>query len=182
MTLSKSQLAVVAERRERVATLYIQQRSMREIAAAVGCSVGTVCTDMKANHAAWLASRVDKEGQGAAIELARIDRLEREYWDAWERSCKDSEKRQARTVQGDKPRQEASKTEEGRDGNPRFLEGVQWCIRQRCELLGLLLTPGTGNTTSVLVVGGIDMAVATGARPDPGLTYERLHASANGHN
>jgi hypothetical protein len=58
-----------------------------------------------------------------AKELARLDNLERTYWEAYERSCQ---------------RSETASEKQQRDGNPRFLEGIQRCVALRCQILGLI--------------------------------------------
>ncbi len=72
-----------------------------------------------------------------AEELAKIDALERTYWKAWRRSCKDREVQTAEKVTGDTARSKAATRREGQSGNPAFLAGVERCIDRRCKLLGL---------------------------------------------
>lgn len=167
--------AVIAARREKVAALYLQRATQAEIARKVGISQPVVSRDLKAIQAAWMASAVASIDARKAEELARIDRLERTYWRAWHKSRRDSEERRAKTVTGENPRTEASKVERGRDGNPAFLEGVQWCVQKRLEILGVLTQAGGG--TTVLVVEGVDLAVVVGQKADPGITYDQLRAA-----
>jgi hypothetical protein len=68
-------------------------------------------------------------------ELERIDVLEREYWQAWENS-KGEQQRSTASKQGELSRAQIVKYESA--GDPRFLAGVQWCVEQRCKMLGLL--------------------------------------------
>jgi hypothetical protein len=137
--LTSSRLQV-QQRRKIVAGLYLRQRTQEEIAHEVGVNQGTVSRDLKAIQAEWQRQRLDDFGQAKLRELARIDLLEREYWDAWERSCQD----RARTVQekttaptGD--RLKAGTRTEGRDGDPEFLRGVERCIEMRCKILNLFV-------------------------------------------
>jgi hypothetical protein len=127
----------VQQRRTTVARLYLQQRTQEEIARAVAVDQGTICRDLKAIQAEWQRQRLDDFQRAKLRELARIDRLEREYWDAWERSCHE----RAQTVQektsapsGD--RFKAGTRTEDRDGNAEFLRGVERCIELRCKILG----------------------------------------------
>ena len=69
-----------------------------------------------------------------ARELAKVDNLEREYWDAWARSQEEAE---TRTVTKDSKGGSTVDRYEGQVGDSRFLSGVQWCINKRCEILGL---------------------------------------------
>lgn len=87
-------------------------------------------------------------------ELRRIDELESAYWDSYERSLKgassvienitefssedkigmdDSNAEETGRVKKATSRKSVSE----RDGEVRFLNGIQWCINKRCEILGL---------------------------------------------
>jgi len=95
----------------------------------------TISNDLRAIQAEWLKSSIRDFDEMRAQELAKIDRLEREYWRGWERSCEDAE-----TVRKEGPAsgvEKIVKTEKGQAGDPRFLSGVERCIERRCKLLGL---------------------------------------------
>jgi len=83
----------------------------------------------------WRNSSLRDFDDAKGEELAKVDRLEREYWRAWERSCEDAETLR----QEGKPEEVAKivKTAKGQAGDPRFLQGVQWCIDKRCKILGV---------------------------------------------
>lgn len=73
-----------------------------------------------------------------ATELRRIDQMELEYWSAWQESKLDAETKTQKVVgEGKDAKKEVSLRREGRTGNPAYLAGVQWCVEQRCKLLGL---------------------------------------------
>ncbi len=139
----------IARDRRRIADLYLQGWLQADIAAEIEMSQSTVSRDIAAIQAAWLESSLVDFNEARAQELAKIDRLEREYWDAWERSCEDAEMLTQRTRGKVQQRQgergefiseqpaEATKTTRGQAGDPRFLAGIQWCIERRCKLLGL---------------------------------------------
>ena len=116
--------------------------------------------DIKIMVGRWRKSAEQSIDERKAIELARIDLLEREYWDAWERSRRNAEtvtirrKRPASIM--DSPDDATLEIEYDEDGNPveelldereykitgqvgdaRYLAGVQWCITKRCEILGI---------------------------------------------
>lgn len=89
----------------------------------------------------WQESRQSMIENHKAIELEKINRLELAYWEGWERSClmvkskskikrkeEDSKKMALHEVRDDeKPSQ----------GDPRFLNGIQWCVDKRCTILGI---------------------------------------------
>jgi len=128
----------LARDRRRIADLYLQGWLQVDIAAEVGVSQSTVSLDLKALHKEWQKSALVDIDAAKSKELARIDRLEREYWDAWYRSCLDAETTTKKAVETAKEtRKEAVQTAKGQSGDPRFLQGVQWCIERRCKILGI---------------------------------------------
>jgi hypothetical protein len=127
----------VQQRRTTVARLYLQQRTQGEIARELGINQGTVSRDLKAIQTEWQRQRLDDFQHAKFRELARIDRLEREYWDAWERSCRErAQTVQEKTTAPSGDRFKAGTRSEGRDGNPEFLRGVERCVEMRCKIIG----------------------------------------------
>lgn len=134
---SQKQLAIEARRTE-VSTLYQQRKSQDEIAEKLGVDQATISRDLSAITKEWQEKRIENLDGRKQEELARIDVLEAQYWRGWERSCTERRKTMAEqhsTVKGQERRDQIM--EEGRDGNPAFLAGVQWCVEQRCKILGL---------------------------------------------
>lgn len=129
----------LARDKRQIARWYLAGMKQAEIAEKLGIDQSTVSRDLKALQAEWQESTlidIDAERRKA---LARIDQLEIEYYEAWLRSCqpKETEASKLVTDQGAGERNEASLRTEQRDGDPRYLAGVQWCIERRCKLLGL---------------------------------------------
>jgi hypothetical protein len=96
----------------------------------------------------WQQSALANLNEKKALELAKVDQLERTYWQAWEDSRKTRETTTSTTEKTSAAesiahaktpplRLKAAMRKEARDGNPAFLEGVQWCINKRCAILGL---------------------------------------------
>jgi len=130
--------------RMRIGELYLRGWTQAEIADEVKMSIPTICRDIAKLHDAWLESSLVNYDKAKAKELAKVDQLEYEYWDAWLRSCenKETETQKGIAIGGSKDnlspfRKEQTKREEGQTGDPRFLTGIQWCINKRCEILGL---------------------------------------------
>ena len=142
--------AEIARDRRRVADLYLQGWLQTDIAADLGIDQSTVSRDLKALQGAWLHSALLDFNEAKAQQLAKIDRLEREYWEAWARSCQAEETITQRT-KGEVERRkdektgkfvdtrpaELTKAQRDRTGDPRFLQGVQWCIDRRIKILGV---------------------------------------------
>ena len=123
------------ERREQVARLYLEGKTQTEIAAKFDVTQATISRDLEAIRQQWVENALVHFDQIKARELARIDKLERENWQAWERSQKDAEtvtKKMGKD--GDK---QATIITKGQVGDPQFLRGVQWCIEQRLKIYGV---------------------------------------------
>jgi hypothetical protein len=131
---------VVSERRRRVAELYLKGLTQAEIARETDTTPHAVCSDIAAVRDLWRQGAVKDFTEAVGTELARLDVLEKEYWDAWMRSRGDLVKHRAkrkRTPDGEGDADERMTQREKRDGSAGFLEGVRWCIDRRIKLLGL---------------------------------------------
>jgi len=130
--LSKGALGEALERRE-IASLYLEGSTAREIAATQGVSLQRVRSLLKKQQEYWLQASLVDWGKARARELARLDRLEREYWDGWKASKQVKTKTRFNTTtnEGDT---EAIQTSAG---NPVFLKGILTCIERRSQILGL---------------------------------------------
>jgi hypothetical protein len=130
--------AQVARDRKRIADLYLKGWLQVDIADEIGVDTSTVSRDLKAIRGEWLQSTLMDFNEARAHELAAIDNLEITYWQAWQRSTENKEVEASKVIEGkDGQRMEAQTRSEGQAGDPRFLQGVQWCIERRCKLLGL---------------------------------------------
>ena len=138
MAYRRRQTAELVRDRRRIADLYLQGQTQVNIAEELGIGQATVSRDLKAIQKSWKLATLVDFNEARAQELAKIDRLEREYWTAWLRSTEDQQTETHKAVDtGDGQRKEAVRTVRGQAGDPRFLVGVQWCIDRRCKLLGL---------------------------------------------
>lgn len=129
----------VLERRAIVSKLYLQGWYQVDIAAEVGVTQQQVSADLKVLRSQWLESSLRDFDEARDQELFKIDNLEREYWSAWEKSKQDYKKKMTKVKGGIKDPNYVEKTESEVIifGDKRFLDGVQWCITKRCEILGL---------------------------------------------
>jgi hypothetical protein len=122
-------------RRERVASLYLQGWSQSRIAAEFSVQQQMISKDLHAIRALWRKSLIRNFDDAKSQELAKIDAVEVEYWAAWMRSQAPEET--TNTEQDNMGKSKAAIRRIGQVGDPRFLEGVERCIKKRCELLGL---------------------------------------------
>lgn len=126
--------AEVERDRRLISTLYLQGKIQAEIAFELKISQATVSRELKFLQAEWQKERVYNINEAKFKELEKLDILEREYWKAWERSQHDAVSTSAGISGGKKT--QLTKTE-AQVGDPRFLDGVQNCIKQRCAILGV---------------------------------------------
>jgi len=124
----------LAERRQRVAELYVKAWSQPAIARQLGISQTTVCRDLQAIRQQWRESSVRDFDAAREHELQKLDLLEREAWAAWQRSQQPVE---STRVTQDGSGKKAQKTVEHPVGDPRYLEQIHKCIAGRRALLGL---------------------------------------------
>lgn len=131
--------AELARDRLRIEDLYFSGWLQVDIGKELGLDQSTISRDLKWLHEDWLKRAADDVAKHKAKELARIDRLEREYWRAWERTLEEktvTSTEKTREV-GGTDRDKASLRREQLLGDARFLSGIQWCIQQRCKILGV---------------------------------------------
>ena len=122
--------------RAETARLYLQGWYQVDIAAHIGVSRTQITYDLKVLQKRWQQSALIDIDKAKAKELAKADYLEREYWEAWAKSK--AKGIRARTVKQRDGQVFSVATEaDNREGDPRFLAGVQWCIERRCRILGI---------------------------------------------
>jgi len=118
-----------------LASMYLEKRPMWEIANKLDTSTATCYRMLKEVKTDWIQDAVKDFSLRQAEELANIDNLEREYWDAWKRSQSEQKSKRDEIEAGVLSKTVKSRAK--RDGSSVFLSGIQWCIEQRCKILGL---------------------------------------------
>jgi len=139
--MAKSSNKVVENRRDKVIKMYLMGQTQSEIASELSVSESVISKDIKKRKDEWKEKRADSFDEKMNEELAKIDLLQKEYWDAWIRSRTNYKKRGVKVkgpVSSNTPEsQEITELEIVKDGNSRFLNGVMSCIDRRARLLGL---------------------------------------------
>jgi hypothetical protein len=120
--------------RAAIAEAYLRGVPQYQIAAEVGLSAAQVSRDLGILQREWEARAADRIEAHKAAELAKLDTLERTYWQAWEASTQPQKRTRTADRAGAKSAEVGSVT---RDGNPAFLSGVLSCIDRRCKILGV---------------------------------------------
>ncbi len=148
------QAQLIQQRRDRVAQLYIEGKSQHSIAETVGVSQTCIHNDLKAIRQQWLDSSVRNFDEAKAVELRKLENLEKEAYEAWEKSKDVATSRKKKTEKsrtlvnrgaGRPPtprmvptRENAEVNEQDRDGDPRFLAMIFECIKLRLKVIGAL--------------------------------------------
>ena len=143
----------MTNRRQQVAEMYLRGMYQADIAEQLKVNQATISRDLAELRKEWLDRSINHIDQKKAIELAKLDRLEVTYWEAWERSLKNAEieiteqigtRRKVKPKEGETEqdgivpeRIRKTKRVEGQSGNPEFLKGVLNCITKRCDILGI---------------------------------------------
>jgi hypothetical protein len=150
---------------QEISTLYLQGWIQVAIAAhlsknrAYSVTRQTISRDIKTIQQRWLESSVRDFDEARAQELARIDNLELTYWSQFEASKDPIIKRKTKK-EIDGQITEATQEVSLGTGDPRFLQGVQWCIDRRCKLLGLDTQLGDSDEKPLVikVLKGVSMS------------------------
>lgn len=122
---------------EQLATLYLKGKRQVDIAEALNVTQQQVSYDLKELHRRWRESSLIDINEAKQRELSRIDELERTYWEAWERSLDERTKSRVEKYAGEDGKGKSSIERESLLGVPAYLAGVQWCISERCRIIGL---------------------------------------------
>jgi len=120
-----------------VASRYVRGMSQWKIGQELGVTQQQISYDLKIIRQRWLESSIRDFDEARAIEVAKIDDMEREFRAAWVRSQQVKQVTHSRRKEGKDASTEAGVRKEEQAGDPRFADGVLKCIHMRCELLGL---------------------------------------------
>jgi len=128
------QLAII-QRRQQVAQLYLQGWTQVRIAEHLGVAQPTICEDLKRLAAEWKESSLRDLDLARDIELKRVDSIQAEASEAWQKSKKPA---QSAVVTGEgRADQKVRKTMKNQHGDPRYLDIMLKCVASRRAVLGL---------------------------------------------
>lgn len=129
-----------------LADLYVKQVPQMEIARKIGISQGQVSNDLKRLLRRWEETRIHEIDRYKHEELRRINLIEAEMWECWEKSKLTpktvvSKTKSFATNKGtpeDKEYFRAGTQEEMPvGGDMQYINGVMWCVQHRMKILGL---------------------------------------------
>lgn len=127
------------ERQHRIAALYCEGYSLREISKLVAVTFQMVSKDLHVVREEWAARNAEAYQARVARELAKLDHAEHEAWLAWEESKKPEHQHADETERGtggNVTKTRASTKRTNRLPEARFHDQVLRCIDMRLRLLG----------------------------------------------
>ena len=158
-----------------VAEQYLQGRPQYVIAEALSIHEATVGALLAQLRSEWQRQAGLDFTLRVALELARIDLLERNYWQAWERSKGDQVvmKTRFKNNQVDLNSFQERVTRKDMPGDPRYLDGIAKCIEMRLKIVG-------GFAPTKLDVDWRQSAVEHGVDPEALVEQFLAHMNKNG--
>jgi hypothetical protein len=128
----------------RTAHLYLTGHTLRQIADDIGVAYASAANYMRILEKRWKERSESDYALHKAKEIAKLDKLEATYWEAWNRSLDESKKieriiepRRNKDGQESLVQKRQKVNTEETTGDPRFLDGVFKCIDRRIKMLGL---------------------------------------------
>lgn len=126
--------ALRMERLPDVIKLYLQGVSVRDIAKRVNVRASDVYMDLRFARKKWLKTIQASAEEYLTAEVEKINLIEAEAWEQWERSKLDAE---TKAIEKDVTGKTTKKTRsiKGQCGDPRYLDVALKCIDKRCRML-----------------------------------------------
>ena len=124
----------IRERRRKTADFYVKGWRQADIAHELGVAQATVSNDLKAVQQEWRESAIHDINLLRQRELQKLDRIERECWQEWERSKQPSQSAKVRT---DGNQQKTEKQVTDQRGDVVYLDQIRQCVAARRAILGL---------------------------------------------
>lgn len=130
--------------RAKAATMYLQGWTQAQIAQEMDRTPAQVFHDLKVVRQIWLDNSLAAMTEIKARELAKIDEVEKEAWEAWRESKKEHIASSLKVVEptmvaagAPVPGMQTKQTKrEKRTGSVEYLNTIQWCIEQRLKIFG----------------------------------------------
>jgi transposase len=130
-----------------ISSMYLKGISQSEIAEKTGIDQATVSRTLKALQSEWQTRAILNVDERKRMELERIDLVEREAWQAWEKS-KGKKSEQFTRSKGRPSKLDPTKMEMQpqidvqnkqweADGDAKYLTIVMQCVERRCKILGI---------------------------------------------
>lgn len=104
--------------------------------------------DLDIVRADWQQSATVNFDEIRGEQLAKLDAIEQEAWDAWRSSKGEKQESTTEKKTGENGYERAQLRRFHEAGDARFLDIIQKCIDQRCKILGLITAKIEGSVAS----------------------------------
>lgn len=124
-----------------ISQMYLKGIPQYKMGEVLDISPATVSRELKKIRQMWVEQTVTNFSEIKAMELAKIEAVEREAWAAWERSQEEFVKVSTSKVGKEGKEETITITKTQQVGDGKFLALMLKCIAQRCAIFGVD-TPG----------------------------------------
>lgn len=136
----------------RISEMYKRAMTQEQMAQKLGIERGLVYYYLRKIREMWAKEMVENIDKAKAVELQKIDNIERMARKAFANSLLDAQKETVEELvnkawaegesesgadDGIQPAEVRKRKEKaGRTGDPRYLERISWCVEQRLKIMG----------------------------------------------
>jgi hypothetical protein len=125
-----------------ISDLYASGWRLIDIAEHLNLSTNTISADLNIIRARWLEKQTMNFSERQALELEKLDKMERELWEAWEKSKKGLKRKTGTEIARENARGQSTERirtieELDQPGDVKYLELIHKVIAQRSKMLGL---------------------------------------------
>lgn len=159
----------IAQRRAKVADLYLRKLTQWEIAERLNVDQSTVSLDIKAIKEGWREQFAESYDDRIQMNLKELALVRKRAWEQFEESCEPAEthtkKQETRTGggdDGDGTVESVTSSLKGQSGNPAFLNTIADTLNMEFKLLGAFDNVKEG--TTVVQINWGDMYTAESNR------------------
>jgi len=165
------------ERIPKICEMYLKGRTFGEIGAALDVSRECISRTVRYMRRVWILKADREIDRLFAEQLQRIDLVESEAWESWEKSK--AARRSASVKKNSAGKIEEKRlTKEQSDGDPKFLAVILDCIHRRSRLLSLEKRNERGEATQGVDI--VEIVVDTPEQAAELMNYESYRAGQLG--
>jgi len=158
------------ERLPRVAKLFLQGKSIREIAGIEAIPPRLIYGDIEYAKRMWRRRAEECSQELLSQEMQKINLIETQAWEEWERSKEDAVSYTRERDADKKVRKKRVVT--GQCGDPRYLQVALSCVDKRCKLLKI---GEYGNEeTGMLTARVVEVVVETAEQVNRMMNYTQF--------
>lgn len=151
-----------------VAELWLKGYSIKRIASSVEMTPRQVRELVLKSKSIWVKRKELALTDVVAEQLRRVDLIEMNAWEAWERSQQDQVETKVQTTKEGTFKTRTTKTAVG---DSRFIDVALKCVEQRCKLLGVYKPP---EERAEMTVWGVTVIVDNPEQAEEILSYEQF--------